>query len=197
MRFCFDVSPLLKTTADFARANSSASVSTSSLFAFPSTGAQRMRTFTASPISESIPALDERGCARTFITTPSGVSERHSILRIAPVGERHERRRLVTKAKEFIDKHATEGITPGDVAIHLGISRPLLDLRFREMGDATVGELILERRLAALSAMLRRSKSPIYRATKDCGFGSVNHAKAVFKQRFGGTMREYRNGVSA
>ena len=95
MRFCFEVSPLLKTTDDFASPNSSASVSISSLLAFPSTGAQRIRTFTASPISESIPALDERGCARTLITTPSGVSEKHSILRIAPVGERHERRRFV------------------------------------------------------------------------------------------------------
>ena len=39
---------------------------------------------------------------------------------------------LIARAKEFIDKHATDGISPGDVAVHLGISRPLLDLRFRE-----------------------------------------------------------------
>lgn len=99
---------------------------------------------------------------------------------------------LIEQAMKFIAENATKGIGPQDVADSLGISRTLLDLRFREMGDATVGELILERRLAALSSMLRKSKSPIYRAVKDCGFGSVNHAKAVFKKRFGMTMRDYR-----
>lgn len=99
---------------------------------------------------------------------------------------------MIERAMKFISENATRGIGPKDVSEHLGVSRTLLDLRFREMGDATVGELILERRLAALSAMLRRSKSPIYRAIKDCGFGSVNHAKAVFKQRFSCTMRDWR-----
>jgi len=100
---------------------------------------------------------------------------------------------MIERAIKFIAENATKGIGPQDVAEHLGISRTLLDLRFREMGDATVGEHILERRLAALSTMLRKSKSPIYRAVKDCGFGSVNHAKAVFKKRFGMTMREWRS----
>ena len=33
----------------------------------------------------------------------------------------------VDRAREFIKQHAVEGITPGDVAAHLGVSRPLLD----------------------------------------------------------------------
>ena len=99
---------------------------------------------------------------------------------------------LIERAMKFIANNATKGIRPQDVAEHLGISRTLLDLRFRETGNATVGELIQERRLAALSTMLRKSRSPIFRAIKDCGFGSVNHAKAVFKKRFGMSMREWR-----
>ena len=99
---------------------------------------------------------------------------------------------LIERATAFIAENATKGIGPKDVAAHLGVSRTLLDLRFREMGSATVGELILEQRLAALSGMLRKSKGPIAQAIKECGFGSVNHAKAVFKKRFGMTMREYR-----
>ena len=99
---------------------------------------------------------------------------------------------LIERATAFIAENATKGIGPKDVAAHLGVSRTLLDLRFREMGGATVGELIAEQRLAALSNMLRKSKGPIAQAIKECGFGSVNHAKAVFKKRFGMTMREYR-----
>ena len=37
-------------------------------------------------------------------------------------------------------------------------------------------------------------KSTVFQqAIKECGFGSVNHAKAVFKKRFGMTMRDWRS----
>ena len=100
---------------------------------------------------------------------------------------------LIERATAFIAENATKGIGPKDVAAHLGVSRTLLDLRFREMGSATVGELISEQRLAALSGLLRKSKGSIAQAIKECGFGSVNHAKAVFKKRFGMTMRDWRS----
>ena len=100
---------------------------------------------------------------------------------------------LIEHAMTFIDENATKGIGPQDVATHLGISRTLLDLRFREMAPSTVGELILEKRLTALSTLLRKSKNSIASLIKECGFGSVNHTKAVFKKRFGMTMRDFRN----
>ena len=99
---------------------------------------------------------------------------------------------LIKRALKFISENAVKGITPKDVAVHLGISRALLDLRFREMDAGTVGELITERRLTVLSAMLQKSKIPAVRLTKECGFGNINHAKAVFKKRFGMTMKEWR-----
>ena len=99
---------------------------------------------------------------------------------------------LIERAMKFISENATKGIGPKDVVAHLGVSRTLLDLRFREMETATVGKLILEKRLDALSTMLRKSKSPIYRIIKECGFGDISHAKAVFKKRFGLSMRAWR-----
>ena len=101
---------------------------------------------------------------------------------------------LIERAMKFIYENATKGIDPDDVADHLGISRTLLDLRFRETGNTSVGRLILEHRLNALAALIAKSRYPLLKAIKQCGFGSVNHAKAVFKKRFGMTMREYRNG---
>ena len=38
-----------------------------------------------------------------------------------------------------------------------------------------------------------RRDATIASLIKECGFGSVNHAKAVFKKRFGMTMRNFRN----
>lgn len=99
---------------------------------------------------------------------------------------------LIERAMKFISENAIKGIGPNDVAAYLGVSRTLLDLRFRETGNTTVGKQILEKRLAALASMLRRSKVPISRMIRECGFGSVNHAKVVFKNRFGRTMREWR-----
>ena len=99
---------------------------------------------------------------------------------------------LIERAMKFIAENAARGIGPQDVADSLGISRTLLDLRFREAGNATVGRQILEKRLALLSAMLRKSKARISRMTRECGFRSVNYAKDVFKKHFGMSMREWR-----
>jgi len=99
---------------------------------------------------------------------------------------------LIERALKFIAENAVKGIGPQDVAAHLGVSRTLLDLRFREMDTGTVGELIMKRRLAVLSAMLRKSKLSIGRLAEECGFSNAKYAKAVFKKRFGMTMREWR-----
>ena len=99
---------------------------------------------------------------------------------------------LIELALKFIAENAVKGIGPQDVAAHLGISRTLLDLRFREMENRTVGKFITERRLAVLSAMLRKSKLPIGRLAEECGFSNAKYAKAVFKKRFSMTMREWR-----
>ena len=98
---------------------------------------------------------------------------------------------------KYISENATKGIDPGDVARHLGISRTLLDLRFRETGNASVGRLILEHRLNALAALVAKSRYPLLKAISQCGFGSVNHAKAVFKKCFGMTMRDWRKAQNA
>ena len=104
---------------------------------------------------------------------------------------------LIDRATKFISKNACKNITPKNVASHLGISRTLLDLRFREMDVGTVGELILKRKLSQLSTLLKNTNAPILKLTKECGFGSLNHAKAVFKKHFGMTMREWRKSKNS
>ena len=99
---------------------------------------------------------------------------------------------LIERAMRFIAENAKTGIGPQDVADSLGVSRTLLDLRFRETGNKSVGRLITERRLTALAALIAKARYPMCQAIKQCGFGNANHAKATFKKRFGMTMREYR-----
>ena len=127
------------------------------------------------------------GVSRTICCgTVKRIVERESTRPPAPVAY------LIERAMKYIAENATKGIGPGDVADHLGISRTLLDLRFRETGNKPVGRLILEHRLNTLAALIAKSRYPLLKAISQCGFGSVNHAKAVFKNRFGMTMRDWR-----
>ena len=100
---------------------------------------------------------------------------------------------LVDRAREFIKEHAVEGITPGDVAAHLGVSRPLLDLRFRETQKESVGRLITETKLAEVSRRLKDTRVAIGAIPDLCGFKNANALKNLFKKRYGMSMREYRN----
>lgn len=99
---------------------------------------------------------------------------------------------VVSRAKEFIAKHATEGISPADVAAHLGISRTLLDLRFRETQKTTVGRLITDTKLAEVERKLRLTSLSIGVLHDHCGFSNANALKNLFKARYGMSMREWR-----
>ena len=101
---------------------------------------------------------------------------------IASLRRREMRMRFIT----------VRGISPMDVARHLGVSRSLLYLRFMELENTSPAAMLQTLRLDALHAALRRSNRPVSELTRECGFSSVNYAKAVFKSRFGVTMHEAR-----
>ena len=102
--------------------------------------------------------------------------------------------RLVDRALAFIDENYRTPITPRDVARHLGVSRRLIDLRFRQLQHATLLATITERRLAALCMMLKEETAPLRELIADCGFGSAVRAAHLFKERFGLSMSDYRCG---
>ena len=99
---------------------------------------------------------------------------------------------VVARAKEFVAKHATEGIAPADVAARLGVSRSLLDLRFRETQKTTVGRLITDTKLAEAERMLVQTSHSIGAIHALCGFRSANALKNLFKARHGMSMRAWR-----
>ena len=99
---------------------------------------------------------------------------------------------LVEKASSYIDAHATEGIGPNDVAKHLGISRRLLDLRFAQVRNSTVLSAIQDAKLENVQRQLLNATATIEEITRECGYGSTNHLKKVFKNRFGMSMRQWR-----
>ena len=100
---------------------------------------------------------------------------------------------MVLKAEEFIRRHAGENIHVDDVARHLGVSRRLLDLRFREVTGRTVLDAIHAEQLESVRHLLRTTSLSITEISRICNFRSENHLKRMFKQTFGQTMSDYRN----
>lgn len=101
--------------------------------------------------------------------------------------------KLVQKAVAYIRANALKGIGVDDVVRHLGCSRRLADLRFRELQGSSIGEAIISQRLDEVRRLLVTTREPIDQIGLSCGYENANYLKNLFKKRFGMTMRDYRN----
>jgi len=100
---------------------------------------------------------------------------------------------LVERAKSFIAAHACDGLRARDVAEQLGVSRSLLDLRFRQVCGRSVLECILSTRLEEVKRLLTETGYTILQIGRNCGFNDPDNLKRLFRRRFGLTMRQFRN----
>lgn len=118
--------------------------------------------------------------------SPRQVIERDSTRRIPPATH------LIGNALEFIDANAAAGLTVGDVVRHLGVSRPLADLRFRQVYGKSIGRTIAEARIREIESRLARSDSSFAQIAESCGFSSLSRLAHFFRRETGMTMGEYR-----
>jgi len=100
---------------------------------------------------------------------------------------------LVEKAREYIAAHACSGIRTSDVIAHCGVSRSLLDMRFRQIAGKSILEDILDVRLSEVKRLLGETDRRIGQIGHDCGFNDPDNLTRLFRKRFGMSMREYRN----
>ena len=105
--------------------------------------------------------------------------------------------RLVQKILAYINTEALTGIGVEDVAARFKVSRSLLELRFRELQGESVYEAILRVRLEEVKRRLRQTNETISEITAACGWKNSTPPKALFKKRFGISMREYRKRKKA
>lgn len=99
---------------------------------------------------------------------------------------------LIRRAEEFIVKYINHRITAADVAAHLGVSRQLVELRFRECGTNTLAGTIRELRLKEVRRQILSTKLPINAIANNCGWSNVNHLSNAFKRQFGISMSALR-----
>ena len=115
-----------------------------------------------------------------------------NIVRRESTAETSTSGKLVQKAVSYIRKNALKGISVEDVVRHLGCSRRLADLRFRELQGTSIGEAIISTRLESVRHLLTTSTLSIEAISAACGYNNPNYLKNLFKKRFGMTMRDFR-----
>ena len=116
----------------------------------------------------------------------SKVVERDSSRHIPPATH------LITEAHSFIMARACYGVSINDVVKHLGVSRSLLDLRFRQIENKSIGRVIQEARIHEIKRLLRYSDSSMSHIATRCGFSSLPRLAHFFKRETGLSMGEYR-----
>ena len=132
--------------------------------------------------------LMRHGSVKQHVTslTVKSITHRSSTLAASPSG------RLVQSALAFIRKNSRRAIGPKDVAAHLGVSRPLIDLRFRELLKTSVGRTIETERMNAVCTELSSGHYTIKEIAEHCDYADASQLMHRFKRHFGMTMREWR-----
>lgn len=124
---------------------------------------------------------------RCAVCSEQTVVERESTAAVTPAVH------LVSAATAFIRQNATKAITADDVARHLGVSRSLADLRFRQCQGETIRKAILEARLEEVKKRLLSTRLSAAKVARVCGFTDIPHLQVVFKRRFGLPMGQWRH----
>lgn len=136
--------------------------------------------------------LDDVRSGRTVpkvrLFAPLTLVERASTAPLSPSAK------LVEDALACIAVHANEGLTPATLAVRLHVSRPLLDLRFRELKQVSVANAIRTRRLEEVARLLRGTNYSVRQIGRLCGFKNERSLKNVFKRTYGMSMTDFRKG---
>ena len=102
---------------------------------------------------------------------------------------------LVNRALAYIVENACTGCRARDIGALLGVSRRLLDLRFREITGSTLRSEIERVRMENIRRLLANTGRPVGSIAASCGYPDVNHLGKLFRKRFGLTMSEYRRNA--
>ncbi len=104
---------------------------------------------------------------------------------------------LVARALAFIWLNAQNPIGVPEIVKHTGVSRRLLELRFRKTMKGTLRDELQRTRLKRVRTLLAQSNLSVTALSKQCGFTSKSYLGKVFQRTFKMTMTRYRASCSA
>ena len=98
----------------------------------------------------------------------------------------------VSKAVEFIRRHACEGVQPKDVLAGLGEPRRTVELHFRQLRGRSLMDEILAVRLDRVKELLADAEVPIKTIAGKCGWRSPARLRVFFRAAEGISMSAWR-----
>ena len=99
---------------------------------------------------------------------------------------------VVLKAVRFIQENAGQDINVSDVVRAVGISRPRLEVHFRQvLGRTPAGEM-RKVRLKRAKRLLKKTDLPIPEVAAKAGFGATGNLVLAMKRETGLTPLRYR-----
>ena len=99
---------------------------------------------------------------------------------------------LIERAKALVLSGAVNGTSIADIVKRLGVSRRLLELRFREAEGKTLCQALAQRRLEVARKLIQSTSRKISRIAEECGFSDAKHLSHAFKATFGQSPRDFR-----
>lgn len=103
---------------------------------------------------------------------------------------------LVEKAQSFIAENPDCRLSPADVAAHLGCSRSLLKLRFRQIAGTTVHQAIEDARMTEAQRRILQGDK-VKDIVSSMRFTSANQFYRIYRRHFGQTFRGTRARLSS
>jgi len=131
----------------------------------------------------------ERPPRSDLLVPPLGVITRQSTDTLATPDP------ALVKAMSFIRTGAAQGIRVTDVARHAGVSRRLLELKFRELLGRTPAAEIRRAHLERAKELLASTDLPIPDVAAASGYGSPEYLASVFMSKLRMTPLRYRKKV--
>ena len=107
----------------------------------------------------------------------------------APSGRRLAR---AAELARYAAAHATEPLRLGEIAASAGLHVNYASTLFREVFGMSLGEYLLQHRLARAQCLLLTTSRPVLEIALESGFGSVSRFYAAFGKACGVTPLAYR-----
>lgn len=98
-------------------------------------------------------------------------------------------------AVELMEANTAEPLSQDLLAAYVGLSRRQLERLFKQHVGRSPAQYYLELRLERARRLLYRSEMAIMDVARDCGFVSASHFATCYRQLYGRTPRQERNGA--
>lgn len=129
--------------------------------------------------------------AKCVVVPPLGIVRRASTMKTRVFD------RKVSEALEAIRLRACDGLAPKDVSSLFGLSTRMAEIRFKAATGKTIGEAIIDQRLAAACNYLKDGKISVFAIANFCGWNSDLAFRKAFKSRFGVSPREWQKAKAS